>query len=217
MSAHSDSQTLQSPKSKTVQPKAAPKKSPPVKRQRPPSKKMVPPKKRAKRDVSDEESADDDSNDDEKVKHEMARSSGRCVTRRGSRAFHAPQPKKTKSAHVAKSKKADSSSNSRNNTNTGEVADAIMRHPQKGSSPSSSGSLNNENCALTYSSSCPSLLLAADDSSDDEPLINMIKKAPTDDQLKETVQSLLEEADLKEMTMKKICQRVRLTCNTIGV
>ncbi|XP_078478959.1 protein DEK-like [Lampetra planeri] len=48
----------------------------------------------------------------------------------------------------------------------------------------------------------------ADDSSDDEPLINMIKKAPNDEQLKETVQSLLKEADLKEMTMKKICQRV---------
>ncbi|XP_072249551.1 protein DEK isoform X2 [Leuresthes tenuis] len=49
---------------------------------------------------------------------------------------------------------------------------------------------------------------AADDSSDDEPLINMIKKAPTDEQLKETVQRLLKEANLEEMTMKQICQRV---------
>ncbi|CAM9201299.1 unnamed protein product [Lampetra planeri] len=154
-----------SPKSKTVRTKAAPKKSSAVKRPRTPSKKMVPPKKRAKRDASDQESADD-SNDDEKVKNEITRSSGRCVMRGGSRIFHVPQPKKTKSAHAAKSKKADSSSNSKNNTNT------------------------------------------ADDSSDDEPLINMIKKAPNDEQLKETVQSLLKEADLKEMTMKKICQRV---------
>lgn len=37
----------------------------------------------------------------------------------------------------------------------------------------------------------------------------MIKKAPSDEQLKETVQSLLKEADLEEMTMKQICQRVR--------
>lgn len=52
---------------------------------------------------------------------------------------------------------------------------------------------------------CPS----ADDSSDDEPLIKMIKKVPTEEQLKETVQSLLKEANLEEMTMKQICQRVR--------
>ncbi|XP_034466537.1 protein DEK-like isoform X2 [Hippoglossus hippoglossus] len=49
----------------------------------------------------------------------------------------------------------------------------------------------------------------ADDSSDDdEPLIKMIKKAPTDGQLTDTVQSLLKEANLEEMTMKQICQRV---------
>ncbi|XP_055359049.1 protein DEK isoform X2 [Betta splendens] len=47
-----------------------------------------------------------------------------------------------------------------------------------------------------------------DSSDDDEPLIMMIKKAPSDEQLKETVQSLLKEANLEEMTMKQICQRV---------
>ncbi|KAK2845141.1 hypothetical protein Q5P01_011800 [Channa striata] len=45
-------------------------------------------------------------------------------------------------------------------------------------------------------------------SDDDEPLIKMIKKAPTDEQLKDTVQNLLKEANLEEMTMKQICQRV---------
>lgn len=50
-----------------------------------------------------------------------------------------------------------------------------------------------------------------DSSDDDEPLIKMIKKAPSDEQLKETVQSLLKEADLEEMTMKQICQRVHFT------
>ncbi|KAM3873531.1 protein DEK [Diretmus argenteus] len=50
--------------------------------------------------------------------------------------------------------------------------------------------------------------VAEDSSDDDEPLIKMIKKAPSDEQLKETVQSLLQEANLEEMTMKQICQRV---------
>ncbi|KAM7382848.1 hypothetical protein PAMP_002548 [Pampus punctatissimus] len=67
---------------------------------------------------------------------------------------------------------------------------------KKADSSSSSNSKNNTH-------------MAADDSSDDnEPLIKMIKKSPTDEQLKETVQSLLKEADLEEMTMKQICQRV---------
>ncbi|XP_014881740.1 protein DEK isoform X2 [Poecilia latipinna] len=50
---------------------------------------------------------------------------------------------------------------------------------------------------------------AAEDSSDeDEPLIRMVKKAPTDEQLRKTVESLLKEADLEEMTMKQICLKV---------
>lgn len=39
----------------------------------------------------------------------------------------------------------------------------------------------------------------------------MVKKAPSDDDLRETVKSLLKDADLEEMTMKQICQRVRTT------
>lgn len=54
---------------------------------------------------------------------------------------------------------------------------------------------------------------ALDDSSDDdEPLIKMIKKEPSDEQLKETVKNLLKDANLEEMTMKQICQRVRALC-----
>ncbi|KAM9405707.1 protein DEK isoform 1-T2 [Salvelinus alpinus] len=49
---------------------------------------------------------------------------------------------------------------------------------------------------------------ALDSSDDDEPLIKMIKKPPTDEQLKETVKRLLKDANLEEMTMKKICQKV---------
>lgn len=50
---------------------------------------------------------------------------------------------------------------------------------------------------------------AVEDSSDeDEPLIRMVKKAPTDEQLRKTVENLLKEANLEEMTMKQICQKV---------
>ncbi|KAI1885499.1 hypothetical protein AGOR_G00204320 [Albula goreensis] len=47
-----------------------------------------------------------------------------------------------------------------------------------------------------------------DDSSDDEPLIKKVKKPPTDEQLKETVNSLLKGANLEEVTMKQICKQV---------
>lgn len=50
---------------------------------------------------------------------------------------------------------------------------------------------------------------AEDSSDDDEPLIKMAKKAPSEEQLKDTVKSLLKEANVEEMTMKQICQRVR--------
>uniref|UniRef100_A0A087XBA6 DEK-C domain-containing protein n=1 Tax=Poecilia formosa TaxID=48698 RepID=A0A087XBA6_POEFO len=49
---------------------------------------------------------------------------------------------------------------------------------------------------------------AEDSSDEDEPLIRMVKKAPTDEQLRKTVESLLKEADLEEMTMKQICLKV---------
>ncbi|TKS82720.1 Protein DEK [Collichthys lucidus] len=150
----------ESPKSKSSRGKS--KKSAAVKRQRTPAKKTGPPKKRVRKEVSDESDADSEA--DEK-------------------------PKKKKSALIkpaAKTKKADSSSNSKN-TNTGELT------------------LTNTNTGeLTLTNTNT----AEDTSDDDEPLIRMVKKAPSDEQLKETVQSLLKEANLEEMTMKQICQRV---------
>ncbi|XP_034082105.1 protein DEK isoform X2 [Gymnodraco acuticeps] len=134
-----ESEEEESPKSKPARGKSTPKKSAPVKRQRTPAKKTSPPKKRAKKEASDESDADSEA--DEK-------------------------PKKKAAKPAAKTKKADSSSNIKTNTNIGNSSD------------------------------------------DDEPLIKMIKKAPSDEQLKETVQSLLKEADLEQMTMKQICQRV---------
>ncbi|XP_077432035.1 protein DEK-like isoform X2 [Vanacampus margaritifer] len=48
-----------------------------------------------------------------------------------------------------------------------------------------------------------------DDTSDeDKPLIRMVNRAPSDNQLTKTVRALLKDADLAQMTMKQICQRV---------
>ncbi|NXP60232.1 DEK protein, partial [Chloropsis cyanopogon] len=48
----------------------------------------------------------------------------------------------------------------------------------------------------------------SEDSSDDEPLIKKLKKPPTDEELKETVKTLLANANLEEVTMKQICKEV---------
>ncbi|XP_056619497.1 protein DEK [Triplophysa dalaica] len=48
----------------------------------------------------------------------------------------------------------------------------------------------------------------SDSSDDDQPLIKMIKKPPTDDQLKTTIQDLLKDANLEEVTMKQLCRQV---------
>ncbi|CAL8354414.1 unnamed protein product [Arctogadus glacialis] len=45
-------------------------------------------------------------------------------------------------------------------------------------------------------------------SDDDRPLIKMMRVAPSDEQLEETVRGLLKDADLEEVTMKQICQKV---------
>ncbi|XP_077384402.1 protein DEK-like isoform X3 [Festucalex cinctus] len=45
-------------------------------------------------------------------------------------------------------------------------------------------------------------------SDENEPLIRMINRAPSDEQLTETLRALLEDADLEQMTMKHICQKV---------
>ncbi|KAL7874776.1 hypothetical protein SRHO_G00057460 [Serrasalmus rhombeus] len=47
-----------------------------------------------------------------------------------------------------------------------------------------------------------------DSSDDDEPLIKMIKKPPTNEQVKGAIKDLLKDANLEEVTMKQICQQV---------
>ncbi|CAL8249814.1 unnamed protein product [Boreogadus saida] len=45
-------------------------------------------------------------------------------------------------------------------------------------------------------------------SDDDRPLIKIMRVAPSDEQLEEAVRGLLKDADLEEVTMKQICQKV---------
>ncbi|XP_048882848.1 protein DEK isoform X2 [Brienomyrus brachyistius] len=47
-----------------------------------------------------------------------------------------------------------------------------------------------------------------DDSSDNEPLIKLLKKPPTDEQLRETINRLLKDANLEEVTMKHMYKKV---------
>ncbi|KAM9852675.1 protein DEK [Aulostomus maculatus] len=142
-SGDEEEQDDESPRAKSNRWRTGSKKPALLKRSKPAARRTGPSKKRARRDGSDEPESD-------------------------SEADQKPKKKKTASAKpAAKTKKADSSSNSKATANT-----------------------------------------ADDSSDDDEPLIRMIKRSPSDEQLKETVQSLLKEANLEEMTMKQICQRV---------
>ncbi|XP_035601982.1 protein DEK-like isoform X2 [Oncorhynchus keta] len=127
----------------------------PAKKRAQPAKKAAPAKKKTKDSDQSESDSDKDDEDEKDSESEVEK------------------PKKkpsAKRAALAKTKKADSSSNKQKKT------------ANKGN--------------------------ALDSSDDDEPLIKMIKKPPTDEQLKETVKRLLKDANLEEMTMKKICQKV---------
>ncbi|KAJ8402786.1 hypothetical protein AAFF_G00364580 [Aldrovandia affinis] len=53
-----------------------------------------------------------------------------------------------------------------------------------------------------------SAVLDLDDSLDDEPIIKMVKKLLTDEELKDTLKCLLKGANLEEVTMKQICKQV---------
>uniref|UniRef100_A0A8C2ATT7 Protein DEK n=1 Tax=Cyprinus carpio TaxID=7962 RepID=A0A8C2ATT7_CYPCA len=79
-----------------------------------------------------------------------------------------------------KTKKADSSSN-------------------RGKKNASKNKGNNAANALRYES---------ESSDDDEPLIKMIKKPPTEEQLKQAIKDLLKDANLEEVTMKQITRQV---------
>lgn len=149
----------------------------------------------------DEEEAeeDDDDDDDESPKSKSGR--GKLAPKKSAPVKRQRTPAK-KTGPPKKRAKKDASDESESDADS-EVDEKPKKKKSAPAKPaaktkkadSSSNSKNNTNTA-------------EDSSDDDEPLIKMIKKAPTDEQLKETVQSLLKEANLEEMTMKQICQRV---------
>ncbi|XP_030014426.1 protein DEK isoform X2 [Sphaeramia orbicularis] len=147
-----------------------------------------------KSEQSDEDE-DDDDDDDESPKPTSGRGKGASkksapVKRQRTPAKKTAPPKKRPRKEASE---LDSASDSDEQPKKKKQVAAKPAAKTK-KADSSSNSKNNTN--------------TDDSSDDDEPLIKMIKKAPTDEQLKETVQSLLKEANLEEMTMKQICQKV---------
>ncbi|KAI3361168.1 hypothetical protein L3Q82_012912 [Scortum barcoo] len=149
--------------------------------------------------AEEEEEEEDDDDDDESPKSKSGRGKSAPkksapVKRQRTPAKKTGPPKKRAKKDVSEESESDADSEADEKPKKKKSAPAKPAAKTK-KADSSSNSKNNTNTA-------------EDSSDDDEPLIKMIKKAPTDEQLKQTVQSLLKEANLEEMTMKQICQRV---------
>lgn len=147
----------------------------------------------------EEEEEDESDEDDESSKSKSSRGKSASkksapVKRQRTPAKKTGPPKKRAKKEVSDESESDADSEANEKPKKKKSAPVKPAAKTK-KADSSSNSKNNTNTA-------------EDSSDDDEPLIKMIKKSPTDEQLKETVQSLLKEADLEEMTMKQICQRV---------
>ncbi|XP_036930233.1 protein DEK [Acanthopagrus latus] len=144
-----------------------------------------------------EESADEEEEDEESPKSKsgrgkLASKKSAAVKRQRTPAKKTGPPKKRSKKEASDESESDADSDEKPQKKKSAKPAAKTK---KADSSSNSNSKNNTNTA-------------EDSSDDDEPLIKMVKKAPTDEQLKETVKSLLKEANLEEMTMKQICQRV---------
>jgi len=147
----------------------------------------------------EEEEEDESDEDDESPKSKSSRGKSASkksapVKRQRTPAKKTGPPKKRAKKEVSDESESDAESEADEKPKKKKSAPVKPAAKTK-KADSSSNSKNNTNTA-------------EDSSDDDEPLIKMIKKSPSDEQLKETVQSLLKEADLEEMTMKQICQRV---------
>ncbi|XP_060937381.1 protein DEK isoform X2 [Limanda limanda] len=140
---------------------------------------------------ADEEEEEED--DDDSSKSEMSR--GKSSSKKSAPVKRKRTPAK-KTSPRRRAKKSESDGDSEPEPKPKKKKPPVVKPAAKTKKADSSSSRkNNTN--------------TADDSSeDDEPLSKMIKKSPSDAQLKETVQGLLKEANLEEMTMKQICQRV---------
>ncbi|XP_030249317.1 protein DEK isoform X1 [Sparus aurata] len=147
--------------------------------------------------ADEEEEEEEEEEDDESPKSKSARGKSAskksaAVKRQRTPAKKTGPPKKRSKKEVSDESESDADSDEKPQKKKSAKPAAKTK---KADSSSNSNSKNNTNTA-------------EDSSDDDEPLIKMVKKAPTEEQLKETVKSLLKEANLEEMTMKQICQRV---------
>ncbi|XP_023126283.2 protein DEK [Amphiprion ocellaris] len=145
----------------------------------------------------DDDDDDDDDEDDESPKSKSSR--GKAAPKKPVKRQRAPAKKTGPPKKRAKKEASDESESDANSDDD--------EKPKKKKSAAAKPAAKTKK-ADSSSNSKTNTNTAEDSSDDDEPLIKMIKKAPSDEQLKETVQSLLKEANLEEMTMKQICQRV---------
>ncbi|CAL8248826.1 unnamed protein product [Lota lota] len=118
-------------------------------------------------------------------------------------------PKKTKSGSKSKAIVMDSSSDDDEEEDEDEKTGT---QPKKKAAPKRAApakpAAKSKKADSSSNSKKTTSTVSEESSDDDRPLIKMVRVAPSDEQLKETVQSLLKDADLEEITMKQICQRV---------
>ncbi|KAM9310564.1 protein DEK isoform 1-T3 [Pholidichthys leucotaenia] len=145
-------------------------------------------------DEKSEESGDDDDDDDEEEEEFKSKSRGKTAAQKSSSVKRQRTPSKKTGPPKKKAKRAESDESEE---------DSEEDEKPKKKKPAAAKSKKADS-----SSSRSKKATVEDSSDDDEPLINMIKKGPTDEELKETIQRLLKEANLADMTMKLICQRV---------
>uniref|UniRef100_V9KLE3 Protein DEK n=1 Tax=Callorhinchus milii TaxID=7868 RepID=V9KLE3_CALMI len=144
--------------------------------------------------LTDESSSEEDekkekkSSDEEKDESDEVEPPKKVVRKEKSTPKATPKGKKGQSTKSANVKKADSSTPKK----TAALAKKDLRGGDKKVTPIESIATKSE----------------SEDSSDNEPLIKKVKKPPTDDDLRETVMKLLEDANLEEVTMKQICKKV---------
>ncbi|XP_026173680.1 protein DEK isoform X2 [Mastacembelus armatus] len=150
---------------------------------------------------SDEEEDDEEDDEDEVESPKSKPGRGSSASKKSAAVKRPRTPAKKTGPPKKKAKKDEGSEESKSEVDS----EADEKPRNKKSAPAKSAAKTKK---ADSSSNSKNTNTAEDSSDDDEPLIKMIKKAPTDEQLKETVQSLLKEANLEEMTMKQICQRV---------
>nr|XP_020473113.1 protein DEK [Monopterus albus] len=152
-----------------------------------------------KSDQSENKEEEEEEEDDESSRSKLAR--GKSASKKSAPVKRQRTPAKKTGPPKKRVRKEDVSDESESEVNS----ETNEKPKKKRAAPAKPAAKTKK---ADSSSNSKNTNAAEDSSDDDEPLINMIKKAPTDEQLKETVQSLLKEANLEEMTMKQICQRV---------